>query len=152
MNTCNEELYNKINDLRDTFSNKRCALTALEKDIKNIQEEMLDLQCSYCDEWFAKNETNYFKLVKSGETFYEHYITNIWQYPNKRGYTLYGCRVNKISESVIKIEPEVKTEYDITNFYQLITNEHCDKMYKVEVDDIMDVVDNFTNRILRKMK
>lgn len=150
MNTCNEELYNKINDLRDTFSNKRCELFMLEKDIENIQEEMIDLKRTYCIEWFAKNETNYFKLVKSGETFYEHYIINIWQYPGR--YHLCGCRVNKISDSVIKIEPEVKTEYDITDFYQLITNEHCDKIYKVEVDDIMGVVDSFANRIIRKMK
>lgn len=149
MNICNEDLYNKINDLRDTCSNKRCELTALEKDIENIQEEMIDLKRAYCVEWFAKNETNYFKLVKYGETFYEHYITNIWQYPGR--YHLYGCRVNKINDSVIKIEPEIKTEYDISGFYALITNEHCDKIYKVEVNDIMDVVDNFANRIVRRM-
>lgn len=150
MNICNEDLYNKINDLRDTFSNKRCELTALEKNIKNIREEMLDLKRAYCDEWFAKNGTNYFKLVKYEETFYEHYITNIYQYPNKSGYTLFGCRVNKINDSVIKIEPEIKTEYDIDKFYQLITNVASDKIYKVEVDDIMDVVDNFANRLLRR--
>lgn len=37
-------------------------------------------------------------------------------------------------------------------FYKLITNEHCDKIYKVEVDDIMDVVDNFANRLLRRIR
>lgn len=151
MNTHNEDLYNKINDLKNIYSNKRCELTALEKDIKNIHVEMLDLKRAYCDEWFAKNGTNYFKLVKYGETFYEHYITNIYQYPNKTGYNLFGCRVNKINDSVIKIEPEIKTEYDVDKFYQLITNEHCDKIYKVEVSDIMDTVENFANRILRRM-
>lgn len=150
MNTCNEDLYNKINDLQDTFSNKRCELSMLERDIKNIREEILDLKRTYCVEWFEKNKTNYFKLVKYGETFYEHYITNIYQYPNKTGYTLCGCKVNKISDSVIKIEPEIKTEYDSNGFYALITNEHSDKIYKVEVDDIMDVVDNFANRLLRR--
>ena len=148
MNTCNEDLYNKINDLRDTFSNKRCELTALEKDINNIREEMLDLKHAYCVEWFAKNGTNYFKLVKYGETFYEHYITDIRQHPGR--YHLFGCRVNKINDSVIRIEPEIKTEYDINGFYELITNGHSDKIYKVEVDDIMDVVDNFANRLLRR--
>lgn len=150
MNTHNEDLYNKINDLQDTFSNKRCELSMLEKDIENIHEEMLDLKCSYCDEWFAKNRTNYFKLVKYDETFYEHYITNIWQYPNKRGYTLCGCRVNKIDDSVIRIEPEIKTEYDIDKFYQLINNVHTDKIYEIEVDDIMDIVENFAHRLLRR--
>lgn len=148
MNICNEDLYNKINDLRDKFSNKRCKLTALERDIENIHEEMIDLKRAYCVEWFEKNETNYFKLVKYGETFYEHYITNIWQYPGR--YHLCGCRVNKISDSVIKIEPEDKTEYDINGFYELITNGHSDKIYKIEVSDIMDTVENFANRILRR--
>jgi len=148
MNTCNEDLYNKINDLRDTFSNKRCELSMLEKDIKNMREEILDLKRAYCVEWFAKNRTNYFKLVKYGETFYEHYITNIYQYPGL--YRLYGCRVEKINDSVTKIEPKIETEYDINGFYELITNGHSDKIYKVEVDDIMDVVDNFANRLLRR--
>jgi len=148
MNTCNEDLYNKINDLQNAFSDKRCELSMLEKDIKNMREEILDLKRAYCVEWFAKNETNYFKLVKYGETFYEHYITNIRQYPGM--YNLFGCKVNKINDSVIRIEPEVKTEYDINGFYALITNEHSDKIYKVEVDDIMDIVNNFANRLLRR--
>lgn len=148
-NICNEELYNKINDLQNTFSDKRCELSMLEKDIVNIREEMIDLKRAYCVEWFAKNKMNYFKLVKYGETFYEHYITNIWQYPGM--YNLFGCRVNKINDSVIKIEPEIKTEYDINGFYALITNCHSDKIYKIEVDDIMGVVDNFANRIIRRM-
>jgi len=149
MNTCNEDLYNKINDLQDTFSNKRCELTALEKNIKNIYGEMLDLKRAYCVEWFAKNKTNYFKLVKYGETFYEHYITNISQYPGM--YNLFGCRVEKVNDSVIRIEPEIKTEYNINGFYELITNGHSDKIYKIEVDDIMDIVDNFAHRIIRRM-
>lgn len=148
MNTHNEDLYNKINDLQNVFSDKKYEITKSENDVKDIYHEMLDLKRAYCVEWFAKNRTNYFKLVKYGETFYEHYITNIYQTPGL--YTLYGCKVNKISDSVLKIEPEVKTEYDITNFYQLITNAHCDKMYKVGVDDIMDVVDNFAHRIIRR--
>ena len=150
MNTHNEDLYNKINDLRNVFSDKKYKISELERDIKNIHEEMLDLKQAYCDEWFTKNVTNYFKLVKYGETFYEHYIANIYQYPNKRGYTLYGCRVEKINDSVTKIEPGIKTEYDITKFYELITNGHTDKIYKIEVDDIIGVVDNFTHRIIRK--
>jgi hypothetical protein len=150
MNTCNEDLYNKINDLKNVYSNKRCELTALEKDIKDIYHEMLDLKRAYCVEWFAKNGTNYFKLVKYGETFYEHYITDIRQYPGM--YNLFGCKVNKINDSVTRIEPEIKTEYDINGFYALITNEHSDKIYKVEVDDIMDIVDNFAHRIVRKMR
>ena len=148
MNTHTEDLYNKINELRDTFSNKRCELTALEKDIKDIQGEMIDLKRAYCVEWFSKNKTNYFKLVKYGETFYEHYITTIYQYPGL--YRLYGCRVEKINDSVTKIEPKIETEYDINDFYALITNEHSDKIYKVEVSDIMDTVENFANRIIRK--
>ena len=148
MNTHTEDLYNKINELRDTFSNKRCELTVLEKDIKDIQGEMLDLKREYCVEWFAKNKTNYFKLVKYGETFYEHYITIIYQYPGL--YRLYGCRVEKINDSVTKIEPKIETEYDINDFYALITNEHSDKIYKVEVSDIMDTVENFANRIIRR--
>ena len=148
MNTHTEDLYNKINELRDTFSNKRCELTVLEKDIKDIQGEMIDLKRAYCVEWFSKNKTNYFKLVKYGETFYEHYITTIYQYPGL--YRLYGCRVEKINDSVTKIEPKIETEYDINDFYALITNEHSDKIYKVEVSDIMDTVENFANRIIRK--
>ena len=149
MNTHNEDLYNKINDLRDTFSNKRCELTALEKDINNIHGEMLDLKRTYCVEWFAKNKTNYFKLVKYEETFYEHYITKIYQYPGQ--YRLYGCRVYKVNDIVYKIEPEIETEYDINNFYQLITNVHSDKMNKIEVDGIMGVVDNFAHRLIRRI-
>ena len=148
MNTHTEDLYNKINELRDTFSNKRCELTVLEKDIKDIQGEMIDLKRAYCVEWFSKNKTNYFKLVKYGETFYEHYITTIYQYPGL--YRLYGCRVEKINDSVTKIEPKIETEYDINDFYALITNEHSDKIYKVEVSDIMDTVENFANRIIRR--
>lgn len=148
MNTCNEDLYNKINNLQNTFSDKRCELSMLERDIKNIREEMLDLKRAYCVEWFAKNKTNYFKLVKYGETFYEHYITDIRQYPGM--YNLFGCKVNKINDSVIRIEPEIKTEYDINGFYALITNEHSDKIYKVEVSDIMDTVENFAHRLLRR--
>lgn len=148
MNIHNEDLYNKINNLQNTFSDKRCELSMLERDIKNIREEMLDLKRAYCVEWFAKNKTNYFKLVKYGETFYEHYITDIRQYPGM--YNLFGCKVNKINDSVIRIEPEIKTEYDINGFYALITNEHSDKIYKVEVSDIMDVVDNFAHRLLRR--
>ena len=149
MNTCNEDLYNKINDLKNVYSNKRCELTALEKDIKDIYHEMLDLKRAYCVDWFAKNGTNYFKLVKYGETFYEHYITNICQYPGM--YNLFGCKVEKINDSVTKIEPKIETEYDINGFYALITNCHSDKLYKVEVSDIMDTVDNFAHRIVRKM-
>ena len=148
MNIHNEDLYNKINDLKNISSNKRYELSTLEKDIKDIYHEMLDLKRAYCVEWFAKNKTNYFKLVKYGETFYEHYITNIWQYPGM--YNLSGCRVNKINDSVIKIEPQIETEYDINGFYELITNCHSDKIYKIVVDDIMDVVDNFAHRIIRK--
>ena len=44
-------------------------------------------------------------------------------------YNLFGCKVNKINDSVIKIEPEIKTEYDINGFYALITNGHSDKIY-----------------------
>lgn len=150
MNIHNEDLYNKINDLQDTFSNKKCEISKLERDVKDIYHEILDLKRAYCVEWFAKNGTNYFKLVKYGETFYEHYITNIYQYPCL--YRLYGCRVEKINDSVTKIEPEIKTEYDINDFYQLITNVHSDKIYKIEVDDIMDVVDNFAHRIIRRMQ
>ena len=80
MNIHNEDLYNKINDLQDTFSNKKCEISKLERDVKDIYHEILDLKRAYCVEWFAKNGTNYFKLVKYGETFYEHYITNIYQY------------------------------------------------------------------------
>ena len=148
MNIHNEDLYNKINDLRDTFSNKRCEISMLEKDIKDIRNDMIDLKREYCVEWFEKNKTNYFKLVKYGETFYEHYITSIWQYPGM--YTLFGSKVNKINDSVVRIEPEIKTEYDINGFYELITNGHSDKIYIIEVDDIMDIVDNFANRIIRK--
>ena len=150
MNPHNEDLYNKINDLRNAFSDKKYKISELERDIKNIHEEMIDLKRVYCDEWFAKNRTNYFKLVKYGETFYEHYITNIRQYPNKHGYTLCGCRVEKVTDSVSKIEPGIDTEYDINKFYELITNGHTDKIYKIEVDDILDIVDNFANRILRR--
>lgn len=150
MNTHNKDLYNKINDLRNAFSDKKYKISELELDIKNIQEKMLDLKRVYCDEWFAKNRTNYFKLVKYDETFYEHYITNIWQYPNKMGYTLCGCKVYKVNDCVIKIEPENKTEYDINKFYELINNCHTDKFYKIEVDDIMNTVEKFTQRILRR--
>ena len=150
MNIHNEDLYNKINDLQDTFSNKKCEISKLERDVKDIYHEMLDLKRAYCVEWFAKNKTNYFKLVKYGETFYEHYITNIYQTPGL--YTLYGCKVEKVNDSVTKIEPEINTKYDINDFYQLITNVHSDKIYKIEVDDIMDVVDNFAHRIIRRMQ
>ena len=148
MNTHNEDLYNKINDLKNVFSDKKYEITKLENDIKDIYHEMLDLKRAYCVEWFAKNRTNYFKLVKYGETFYEHYITNIYQTPGL--YTLYGCRVEKINDSVTKIEPKIETEYDINGFYALITNGHSDKIYKIEVDEIMDTVDNFAHRIIRK--
>ena len=131
MNTHNEDLYNKINDLRDTFSNKRCELTALEKDIKNIHEEMLDLKRAYCVEWFTKNRTNIYQTTGL--------------------YTLYGCRVEKVKDSVTKIEPRIKTEYNINGFYELITYGHTDKIYKIEVDDIMDVVDNFAHRLIRRV-
>lgn len=149
MNIHNEDLYNKINDLQDTFSNKKCEISKLERDVKDIYHEMLDLKRAYCVEWFAKNKTNYFKLVKYGETFYEHYITNIYQTPGL--YTLYGCKVEKVNDSVTKIEPEINTKYDINDFYQLITNVHSDKIYKIEVDDIMDTVDNFAHRLIRRM-
>lgn len=148
MNTHNEDLYNKINDLQNIISDKKYEVSELEKNIKDIYHEMLDLKRAYCVEWFAKNRTNYFKLVKYGETFYEHYITDIRQYPGM--YHLFGCRVNKINDSVIKIEPEIKTEYDINGFYALITNCHSDNFYKIEVDDIMDTVDNFAHRIIRR--
>lgn len=148
MNTHNEDLYNKINDLKNIYSDKRCEVRQLEKDITDIYGEMIDLKREYCVEWFAKNKTNYFKLVKYEETFYEHYITNIYQYPGL--YRLYGCRVYKVKDIVYKIEPEIETEYDINNFYQLITNVHSDKMNKIEVDDIMDVVDNFAHRIIKR--
>ena len=49
-----------------TFSNKKCEISMLEKDIKDIYHEMLDLKRAYCVEWFSKNKTNYFKLVKYG--------------------------------------------------------------------------------------
>lgn len=146
MNTHNEDLYNKINDLQNKFSDKKFKISMLEKDIKDIHNEMIDLKRAYCVEWFAKNKTNYFKLVKYGETFYEHYITNIYQYPGM--YNLFGCKVNKINDSVIKIEPGIETEYDINKFYELITDGHSDKICKIEVDDIMDVVDNFAHRII----
>lgn len=148
MNTHNEDLYNKINDLQNVFSDKKYKITKLENDIKDIYHEILDLKRAYCVEWFAKNRTNYFKLVKYGETFYEHYITNIYQTPGL--YTLYGCRVEKVKDSVIQIEPGIETKYDINGFYELITNGHSDKIYKIEVDDIMDTVDNFAHRIIRR--
>ena len=148
MNTHNEDLYNKIKDLQNIYSDKKFKVQQLEKDIKDIYHEMLDLKREYCVEWFAKNRTNYFKLVKYGETFYEHYITKIYQYPGL--YRLYGCRVCKVNDSVSKIEPEIETEYDINKFYELITNCHSDKIYKIEVDDIMDVVDNFAHRIIKR--
>ena len=121
MNTHNEDLYNKIKDLQNTFSDKKCEVRQLEKDINDIYHEMLDLKRKYCVEWFEKfveNKANYFKLVKYGETFYEHYITKIYQTPGL--YTLYGCRVEKVTDSVSKIEPEIETEYDINKFYELI--------------------------------
>ena len=148
MNTHNEDLYNKIKDLQNIYSDKKFKVSNLERDINDIYHEMLDLKRTYCVEWFAKNKTNYFKLVKYGETFYEHYITKIYQYPGL--YRLYGCRVEKVTDSVSKIEPEIETEYDINKFYELITNCHSDKIYKIEVDDIMDVVDNFAHRIIRR--
>lgn len=149
MNTHNEDLYNKITDLQNKFSDKKFKISMLEKDIEDIHNEMIDLKRAYCVEWFAKNKTNYFKLVKYGETFYEHYITNIYQYPGQ--YTLYGCRVYKVKDIVYKIEPQIETQYDIDKFYQLITNVHSDKIYKIEVDDIMDTVDNFAHRLIRRM-
>lgn len=148
MNTCNEDLYNKINDLQNIYSDKKFKVSQLEKDITDIYGEMLDLKREYCVEWFAKNKTNYFKLVKYEETFYEHYITTIYQYPGQ--YILYGCRVEKVTDSVSKIEPGIETEYDINKFYQLITNVHTDKICKIEVGDIMDVVDNFAHRLIRR--
>ena len=147
MNTHNEELYNKINDLQNIYSDKKFKVSQLEKDITDIYGEMLDLKREYCVEWFAKNKTNYFKLVKYGETFYEHYITNIYQ---SGQYTLYGFRVYKVKDIVYKIEPKIETEYDIDKFYQLITNVHSDKIYKIEVDDIMDTVDNFAHRLIKR--
>ena len=152
MNTHNEDLYNKINDLKNIYSDKKYEITKLENDINDIYHEMLDLKREYCVEWFEKfvnNKTNYFKLVKYGETFYEHYITKIYQYPGQ--YILYGCRVEKVTDSVSKIEPGIETEYDINKFYALITNGHSDKIYKIEVDDIIDVVENFAQRIIKRI-
>lgn len=54
MNTHNEDLYNKIKDLRNVFSDKKYEISKLEKDIKDIYDEMLDLKRAYCAEWFEK--------------------------------------------------------------------------------------------------
>ena len=56
------------------------------------------------------------------------------------------------SDKVYKLIDKIKRIWiPVTKIYTIITNEHSDKIYKVDADDIRDIVDNFANRLLRRI-